>query len=125
VSSWSTTTSTSYNWYDPATSLLQIVPKMSNNCNTVGLCVIKDQFVCAIGSNNDEMMTSDFVEMLDVSFKSPCWVLKDKLLVSQSAFGISILDNCIYAVSYANKLPFSVIKILYFIIIYNNYNIKC
>jgi len=117
--SWSTTTSTScINWYDPATNLLQIAPKMTNNCNKVGLCVIKDQFVFAIGGKDDETMTSDFVEMLDVSLKSPCWVPKDKLLVSRSAFGIGILDNCIYAVSYANKLPFSVINI-------NYYNIKC
>jgi len=43
-------------------------------------------------------------EMLDVSSQTLCWVPKIELSVSRQNLGVGALDNCIYAVSYANIL---------------------
>ncbi|XP_026808340.1 ring canal kelch homolog [Rhopalosiphum maidis] len=92
-------------WYDPATNLLRIAPKMIESYKGFGLCVVKDQFVFIMGGieyfYNGHKYTYRLmrsVKMLDMSSSSLCWVSKVDMLVSRKSFGIGVLDNCIYAI---------------------------
>lgn len=58
--------------------------------------VIRDQFVFAMGSMNEEYSQS--VNMLDVSSPSPSWVPMADMLVKRSDLGVGELNDCIYAV---------------------------
>jgi hypothetical protein len=103
------------NWYDPATNLMHIAPKMIVSRNEAGLCVVIDRFVFAMGgvdlSDRCQLNVKCSVEMLDVSSSSLLWIPKVSLLVSRKAFGVGVLDNSIYAVSHANKLVILCFKI--------------
>jgi len=84
-------------WYDPLTKLQNKAPGINDCRQTAGLCVIRDQFVFAVGGVNQ--LSSKSVSVLDVSSKSPSWVSMDNMLVSRNRLGVGVLDDCIYAVS--------------------------
>ncbi|KAE9545636.1 hypothetical protein AGLY_001179 [Aphis glycines] len=81
-------------WYD---NIWYPVPTMSK-CYSKGCrTVIKDQFVLAMGGFQFGS-NCQFVEMLDVSSQSPCWIPMMGLLVNRKDFGVGTLDNCVYAI---------------------------
>ncbi|XP_060849312.1 ring canal kelch homolog isoform X2 [Rhopalosiphum padi] len=84
------------NWYEPATNLMHIAPKMIKSRDKASLCVVKDQFVFAISGYKSHLLPKDNF-MLDIS-SSSCWVRRIGTLVSRINFGIGVLDNCIYAI---------------------------
>jgi len=101
------------NWYDPATNLMHIAPEMIEYRDSAELCVVKENFVFAIGVVRahspfawHQAISKSSVEMLDVSSSSLLWVPipKVRLLFNQKSFGVGVLDNCIYVVSHANIL---------------------
>jgi len=101
VLSFSPTMHKSYtNWYDPTTNLWQIAPKMTKCHQTACLCVIKDKFVLTMGDVDN--LSSQSVEMLDVSLQSPCWVPLVDMNVKRKNLGVGVLDDCVYAVCYTN-----------------------
>ncbi|XP_060849313.1 ring canal kelch homolog isoform X3 [Rhopalosiphum padi] len=88
------------NWYEPATNLMHIAPKMIKSRDKASLCVVKDQFVFAISGYKSHLLPKDNF-MLDIS-SSSCWVRRIGTLVSRINFGIGVLDNCIYAIGGLN-----------------------
>lgn len=90
------------NRYDPATNVMHIAPELSKVYGTGSPGVLNDQFVFAMGGVHYSQFNS--VEMLDVSSQAQCWVPENKLLVDRKSFGVGVLHNCIYAVSYANLM---------------------
>ncbi|XP_029342500.1 kelch-like protein 3 isoform X6 [Acyrthosiphon pisum] len=83
-------------WYNPETKLHEKAPGI-NNCRwEAGLCVVRDQFVFAVGGVNN--IRSQSVSMLDVSSQSPSWVPMADMVVKRRRLGIGVLDDCIYAV---------------------------
>jgi len=87
-------------WYDPAMKRRRNAPGLNECRRFAGLCVIRDQFVFAVGGVNK--LSSKSVSMLDVSLQSPSWVPMVDMLVSRIRQGVGVLDNCIYAVSLTN-----------------------
>ncbi|XP_060870643.1 ring canal kelch homolog [Metopolophium dirhodum] len=83
-------------WYDPVTKLRENAPGINDCRRTAGLCVIRDQFVFAVGGVNGS--SSKSVSLLDVSSRSPSWVPMVDMLVSRHGLGVGVLDDCIYAV---------------------------
>eukprot|EP00102_Acyrthosiphon_pisum_P015467 XP_008186031.1 PREDICTED: ring canal kelch homolog isoform X1 [Acyrthosiphon pisum] len=83
-------------WYDPATKLREKAPGINDCRQFAGLGVIKDQFVFAVGGENDS--SSQSVSMLDVSSQLPSWVPIADMVVKREQLGVGILDDCIYAV---------------------------
>ncbi|CAI6373326.1 unnamed protein product [Macrosiphum euphorbiae] len=83
-------------WYDPAMKRRRNAPGLNECRKFAGLCVIRDQFVFAVGGVNE--LSSKSVRMLDVSLQSPSWVPMVDMLVSRIRQGVGVLDNCIYAV---------------------------
>jgi len=76
-----------------------------NDCRiTSSIGVIRDQFVFVMGGVNKS--SSKCVSMLDVSSRSPSWAPIVDMLISRHGLGVGVLDDCIYAVSYTNILPF-------------------
>ncbi|XP_003248731.3 ring canal kelch homolog [Acyrthosiphon pisum] len=83
-------------WYDPVTKLREKAPGI-NDCRwDAGLCVVRDQFVFAVGGVNS--LCSQSVTMLDVSSQSPSWVPMADMVVKRGRLGIGVLDDCIYTV---------------------------
>lgn len=63
--------------------------------------VINDKFVFAVGGGNSPSLFGS-LEMLDVFSEELCWEPKNSTAISRQHLGVGALDNCIYAVSYAN-----------------------
>ncbi|XP_050061412.1 kelch-like protein 2 isoform X2 [Aphis gossypii] len=83
-------------WYDPATNLYKNAVEM-NDCPMISnICVIRDQFVFAMGNVNG--ISSSSVSMLDVSSPSPCWVPMADMLIERKYLGVGELNDCIYAI---------------------------
>lgn len=67
---------------------------------SAGLAIIKHNFMFAVGGVHN-CTSSDTVEMLNLSsdfFFS--WVESVDMLVPRIRFGVGVLNDCIYAVSY-------------------------
>lgn len=99
--------------YNPATNVCQILPKLSK-FNKSAMSVMYDTFVFTVGRNHPSYCS---VEMLDVSSQDLCWVPKNELLVGRQCSGVGIVNNCLYAVSYADIKLISCYKYLYNFII--------
>eukprot|EP00102_Acyrthosiphon_pisum_P025033 XP_016662243.1 PREDICTED: ring canal kelch homolog [Acyrthosiphon pisum] len=83
-------------WYDPVTKLREKAPGI-NDCRwEAGLCVVRDQFVFAVGGVNG--LCSQSVTMLDVSSQSPSWIQMVDIIAKRNRLGVGVLDDCIYAV---------------------------
>jgi kelch-like protein 2/3 len=68
-------------------------------CFEVGIGVIRDKFVFAMGG--EYILSSNSVSMIDVSSLSPCWVPLADMLVRRKNLRVGVLYDCIiYAVSY-------------------------
>eukprot|EP00102_Acyrthosiphon_pisum_P021201 XP_016658411.1 PREDICTED: ring canal kelch homolog [Acyrthosiphon pisum] len=83
-------------WYDPVTKLRKKAPGINDCRKFAGLCVLRDQFVFAVGGVNG--LCSQSVSMLDVSSQSPSWVPMANMVVKRLQLGVGVLDDCIYAV---------------------------
>lgn len=88
-------------WYDPATKLLHKTTEMSMSYGLCALALIKEHLVFALGNS---YKNSRSIEMLDLSSQSPCWISVVNMLVERNYFGVGVIDDCIYAVSYTNIL---------------------
>uniref|UniRef100_A0A2S2NAH7 Ring canal kelch n=1 Tax=Schizaphis graminum TaxID=13262 RepID=A0A2S2NAH7_SCHGA len=82
---------------------MHTAPKAIESRDAAGLCVVKDQFVFAIGGvdylrNKINNGLKSSVEMLDVSSSFLCWIPKVHMLGSRKCFGVGVLNNCIYAI---------------------------
>jgi len=80
-------------WYDPTTSLWQILTNISSNgdlCFGLAL-IIRDNFVLTMGDS--------CVLMLDLSLKSSSLVSLTDMSVERDYFGFCVLDDLLYVVS--------------------------
>lgn len=73
---------------------------MSMQRFSVGLAVLKNQCVFAVGGINRYNEHVSNVDVLDMSSPSPCWVPTVAMSLSRAHLGVTVLNNCIYAVSY-------------------------
>lgn len=89
--------------YDPATNQWQFAPEMINPLRrSAGLAVIKHNFMFAVGGVHN-LTSSDTVEMLNLSSKFQFWWVESvNMLVRRVRFGVGVLNDCIYAVSYSH-----------------------
>jgi len=87
-------------WYDPATKLLQKTIVMNMSYEICALALIREHLVIALGNSyfNDRA-----IEMLDLSSQSLQWKSTVNMLVERNSFGVGVLDDRIYAVSYNNR----------------------
>jgi len=88
-------------WYDPLTKLLYKTKEMSMRYGLCALALVKEHLVFALGNNFN---SSRSIEMLDLSSQTLQWVSTVDMLVDRNYFGVSVLDDRIYAVSYTNRL---------------------
>ncbi|XP_022163652.1 uncharacterized protein LOC111029102 [Myzus persicae] len=64
---------------------------MSENRDTAGLSLIKDHLVYDVGGV--KKLSSQHVEMLDLSLQSSIWVPVVHMFVSQTFLGFAVLDD--------------------------------
>ncbi|XP_003247935.1 ring canal kelch homolog [Acyrthosiphon pisum] len=84
-------------WYDPKINRWQIGPKMITPRRSVGLAVVKNNSVFAVGGfYNNSLHCS--VDVLDLSSESPCWKPTIDMSVKRGLLGVGVIDNCVYAV---------------------------
>jgi len=65
------------------------------NAESEGI-IVKDNFLFSFVSTNFVSM----MYMLDLSVKSPLWILNIPMLLNRKDFGVGIIDNRIFVVSY-------------------------
>jgi len=81
--------------YDPRINHWQYGPTMIRPRYGGCLAVVKDSLVFYIGG-----FYSQSVDMLDLSSESPCWKPTVDMLHRRGQFGVGVINNRIYAVSY-------------------------
>lgn len=107
-------------WFDPETCQWKYGPEMRYKHYGVGLAALEDCVFALGGYNNTNMKKTCTVEMLDLTSPTPGWVSTVPMLSKRAYFGVAVLGNCIYAVSYSRNIIYcknQINDILYFYIL--------
>ncbi|XP_060875997.1 ring canal kelch homolog [Metopolophium dirhodum] len=91
------TANSSTEWYDPKINRWQIGPKMITPRRGVGLAVVKNNSVFAVGGFHYNSLHCS-VDLLDLSSESPCWKPTVDMSVERGLLGVGVINNCVYAV---------------------------
>ncbi|KAL5236033.1 hypothetical protein ACI65C_003443 [Semiaphis heraclei] len=83
-------------WYDPKIGRWNIGPEMITPRDSIGVGVVNDNFVFAVGGFNISALRC--VEVLNLSSESPCWKPTVNMLVKRQLVGVGVIKNYIYAV---------------------------
>ncbi|KAL5236034.1 hypothetical protein ACI65C_003444 [Semiaphis heraclei] len=83
-------------WYDPKISRWNIGPGMITRRDAIGIGVVNDNFVFAVGGFNISPLKC--VEVLNLSSESPCWKPTVDMLVKRQLLGVGVINNHVYAV---------------------------
>jgi len=86
-------------WYDPKNNQWYFGPKMITCRDGASLAVLNDHFVFAMGGHSIGSIVQS-VDMLDLFSEPPCWKPSVPMLVTRTEFGVGVINNCLYAVSY-------------------------
>ncbi|XP_016659571.1 ring canal kelch homolog isoform X2 [Acyrthosiphon pisum] len=97
-------------WYDPTINQWQPGPKMITPSLGGGLAVVNDNFAIHLGGENLDP-TFQSGRGLDLSSESPRWKPTYNMLVKRELFGVSVINNCIYVVSYIEILLITLLVI--------------
>jgi len=81
------------NWYDPATNTWKTAIEHEKNWLPVHVTLIANQFLFVV-------INSLSVKMLDLSSQTSTWLPIENMLVNRRQFGVGLLNNCVYAVSF-------------------------
>jgi len=104
------TANSSTEWYDPKINRWQIGPKMITPRRGVGLAVVKNNSVFAVGGFYYDSLHCS-VDKLDLSSDPPCWKPTVDMSVERGLLGVGVINNCVYAVSYVEILFISLLVI--------------
>lgn len=85
------------NWYYPDIGVWQMAPKINKFFEPSALAVLRSEYIFALNNY------SRSVKILNINSKSLSWT-STNMLVSRQRFGVGVLNDCLYAVSYANIL---------------------
>jgi len=86
-------------WYYPKNDQWYFGPKMITRRDGASIAVLNDHFVFAMGGYSiGSIMQS--VDVLDLFSEPPCWKPTVPMLVKRTEFGVGVINNNLYAVSY-------------------------
>jgi len=86
-------------WYDSKINRWQFGPKIIPLCTYASVAVLKDNFLFAL-VDNSSLSILQSVDALDLSSESLCWNSSVNMLVTRTEFGVGVINNYLYAVSF-------------------------
>jgi len=90
-------------WYDPVTNIMQTTTDASKNVGAYGLALTKEHFVFGFGDGEKLPFNySTSVHMLDLFSLTNGWVPMVDMTVPRRSFGVGVVDDSIYVVSFTN-----------------------
>ncbi|XP_016658428.1 ring canal kelch homolog isoform X1 [Acyrthosiphon pisum] len=99
VSRFDTNECISTKFFEPKINRWHNGPEMITNRRNVGLAVVKDNLVFAVGGSTHFFRQVRSVDVLDLSAESPCWKPSVEMFVKRNKVGVGVINNYLYAVS--------------------------